>query len=163
ISLAAVNAPELCVASGIEAAINKLEAQMEDRGIFCRRLATSHAFHSHMMEPMLKEFAQEVRKLKLRPPKLRYLSNVSGKWISKEEAMSPDYWVRQLRRTVRFSAGLKELLKLSGCVFLEVGPGQALRKIVLQQSEGAKNLQVFSCFSAANKQTSEIEYMLEVV
>jgi phthiocerol/phenolphthiocerol synthesis type-I polyketide synthase E len=163
ISLAAVNAPGLCVASGGEVAINKLEAQMEGRGVFCRRLATSHAFHSHMMEPMLEEFTRQVTRLKPRPPKLRYMSNVSGKWISKEEATSPDYWARQLRRTVRFSEGVKELLKLSGCVLLEVGPEQALQKIVSLQGEDTKNLQVFSCLSPANKQSSEIERLLNVV
>jgi len=161
ISLAAVNAQDLCVVSGSEIAIDQLEAQLADKKIFCRRLATSHAFHSHMMEPMLEGFAEEVKMLKLKAPKIRYISNVSGKWITNEEVTSADYWVRHLRKTVRFSEGMKELMKLSGQVLLEVGPGQALQKIVLQQ--GAENLQVFSCLSSTNKQASEMESLLNVI
>jgi acyl transferase domain-containing protein len=163
ISLAAVNSTGLCVVSGSEVSINKLEEQLADKGIFCQRLATSHGFHSHMMEPMLEGFTGEVERLKLRAPKIPYISNVSGKLISKEEATNTDYWARHLRRTVRFSEGVEELMKLGGTLFLEVGPGQALQKLVLQQGEGTENLQVFSCLCPANKQTQEIEYILNVI
>ena len=163
ISLAAVNAPGLCVASGSEGALNELEAQLRGKGVFCRRLATSHAFHSHMMEPILEGFAEEVGKLKLRAPKVSYISNVSGKRITREEATSADYWVRHLRRTVRFSEGVKELMKVSGQVWFEVGPGQALQKIVMQHDESPKDLKVFSCLGHANKHATEMEHLLKTM
>jgi phthiocerol/phenolphthiocerol synthesis type-I polyketide synthase E len=163
ISLAAVNAPGLCVASGGEVAITQLEAQLTGKRIFCRRLETSHAFHSHLMEPMLGGFAEEVKRLKLNAPKINYISNVSGQWINVEEATSADYWVRHLRSTVRFSKGVQELMKSKGQVVLEVGPGQALRQIVMQQVEGTENLNVFSCLSQANKQATEMEHLLNAM
>ena len=60
ISLAAVNSPSLCVLSGTIDAIEDLERQLSGEGVICRRLHTSHAFHSAMMEPAMEEFAAVV-------------------------------------------------------------------------------------------------------
>ncbi len=69
LSLAASNAPNLCVVSGTHNAINALEKQLIARGVECRHLHTSHAFHSQMMEPILEPFLAELKKVKLNPPK----------------------------------------------------------------------------------------------
>ncbi|HYG64726.1 MAG TPA: SDR family NAD(P)-dependent oxidoreductase, partial [Thermoanaerobaculia bacterium] len=124
--LAAVNRPEVCVLSGTDEAIAALERELEGRGIEARRLHTSHAFHSAMMDPILPAFEAAVRKVTLRAPRLPYLSNVTGTWITAAEATDPGYWVRQLRGTVRFAAGVGELLADPDRVLLEVGPGNAL-------------------------------------
>src|SRR5262249_23547248 len=62
-----------------------------------------------------------------------YLSNLTGSWIRPEEACEPEYWVRHLRGTVRFSDCLAELLKDTDQVLLEVGPGRTLGRLVHQQ------------------------------
>ncbi|MCY1021701.1 beta-ketoacyl synthase N-terminal-like domain-containing protein [Pyxidicoccus sp. MSG2] len=125
LSLAASNAPALSVASGEEEAIAALEARLGERGVGCKRLRTSHAFHSTMMEPALAAFATRMRQVRLSAPSLPYVSNVTGTWISDAEAMDPDYYVRHLRESVRFSEGLETLLR-ERPVLLEVGPGRAL-------------------------------------
>jgi amino acid adenylation domain-containing protein len=132
LSLAAVNAPALSVVSGPAGPVEELRAALAARGVEARRLRTSHAFHSAMMEPALEEFAAEVRKVRLHPPQLRYLSNVTGAWITAGEATDPGYWVRHLRGTVRFSAGLAELLRDTDLALLEVGPGRTLSTLVKQ-------------------------------
>ena len=99
--LAAINGPNSCVVSGLPAAIGQLEEQWHKAGVAYQRLATSHAFHSGMVEPILKAFEQEVRKVKLKAPVIPYISNVSGTWIKKEEATHPGYWVGHLRQTVQ--------------------------------------------------------------
>ncbi|MEW6735407.1 MAG: type I polyketide synthase, partial [Acidobacteriota bacterium] len=132
ISLAAINGPTLCVVSGPTPAVERLEAQFIENGLPVRRLHTSHAFHSEMMSPILATFTEQVKNIKLNPPKIPYLSNLTGTWITDEEVMRPSYWAEHLRRTVRFSDGVSELLKDPQSVLLEIGPGQTLSTVVKQ-------------------------------
>ena len=75
-------------------------------------------------------FLQHVRRVDLNAPEIPYLSNLTGRWITTEQATDPGYWAQQLRQTVRFSSGIQELLKHSDHVLLEVGPGQTLTTLV---------------------------------
>jgi amino acid adenylation domain-containing protein len=126
LSVAAVNGPRRTVVAGPEPAIAGLEAALAGRGIDRRRLRTSHAFHSAAMEPALAPFAERLRRLRLAPPSVPFVSNVTGTWITAAEATDPAYWVRHLRGTVRFAGGLAELLREPGRLLLEVGPGNSL-------------------------------------
>ena len=126
VSLAAVNGPQMCVLSGTAEAIAEVEGRLEQACIDTRRLHTSHAFHSSMMDPVLDRFRAKLRTVRLHAPAISYLSNVTGTWITPEEATDPDYWVRHLRGTVRFGDGLSALLEDDGRALLEVGPGQVL-------------------------------------
>ncbi|NIM10749.1 MAG: acyltransferase domain-containing protein [Candidatus Aminicenantes bacterium] len=130
ISLAAVNGPQLCVVSGAHQAVDAFEKELKEKGYTGSRLHTSHAFHSNMMEPILAEFKQGVGRIRLREPEMPYISNISGTWITLEDAVDPGYWARQLRQTVRFGKGLEEVLKTDNAVFVEVGPGRALSTLV---------------------------------
>lgn len=132
VSLAAVNAPDQCVVSGPKQAIEQLIPQFEAEGIEVRQLRTSHAFHSSMMEPILEDFTAKVEQVNLHLPKIPFLSNVSGTWITDAEAVDPKYWGQHLRQTVRFSDNLSELLKNPDWILLEVGPGQTLTRMVRQ-------------------------------
>jgi phthiocerol/phenolphthiocerol synthesis type-I polyketide synthase E len=111
-----------------------LAAALATRGVAGRRLHTSHAFHSAMMEPVLDRFAAEVAKVDLSAPRLSYLSNVTGTWIKAEEATDPGYWARHLRQAVRFADGVAELVRAPGRVLLEVGPGSALTAMAKRQA-----------------------------
>jgi len=133
LSLAASNAPALCVVSGTDDAINALQNQLQ--GIECRRLHTSHAFHSPMMEPILEAFEKEVSKVRLNPPKMPFISNVTGTWITAEQAKDPNYWVKHLRSCVRFSEGISALLQEPNRILLEVGPGHTLSTFAKKHSE----------------------------
>jgi len=126
VSLAAVNEPSRCVVSGPAAAVAALESRLTERGVGTRRLHTSHAFHSPMMDPVLEPFAAELRKVELRPPEIPFISNLTGTWITAEEATDPDYWVRHLRRPVRFAQGVEELYQDPERILLEIGPGRTL-------------------------------------
>ena len=152
LSLATINAPQRCVVSGPNEAIDALQQQLEKQEVVCQRLHTSHAFHSKMMDPILEPFRQVLRRIKLREPQLPYVSNVTGDWITPELATSPDYWVDHLRSTVRFADGLQQILKEPDCVLLEVGPGQTLTKLA-RQNGISPTQQVIACGHDAN--TSE--------
>jgi acyl transferase domain-containing protein len=137
LSLAAVNGPSLSVISGTDDAVSELEGRLTAQGIGCRRLHTSHAFHSAMMEPILASFKELVAEVELHAPRVPYISNVTGTWVTEAEAQSPDYWARHLRQTVRFGEGAQELLRDPHHVMLEVGPGQTLTSLVRQQGTRA--------------------------
>ncbi len=133
LSVAAVNAPSLCVVSGTDEAIGALEAELLRDDIPARRLATSHAFHSAMMEPVLAPFTAALNSVSLHAPRTPYISNVTGTWIKDEEAVDPAYWTRHLRGTVRFADGADTLLE-GDYAFLELGPGSTLTTLTRQQS-----------------------------
>ncbi len=126
LSLATVNTPKLCVVSGPNEEVTELENKLTGDGVRCTRLHTSHAFHSSMMDPILKPFEATVASKDLHPPTIPFVSNVSGTWIRAEEAVNPSHWAKHLRNTVNFSDCLNELLKVPQRIFLEVGPGHTL-------------------------------------
>jgi len=138
LALAAVNGPALCVVSGPEPAVAALSTGLAAEGISLRRLRTSHAFHSAMMEPVLGPFAERVARTARRPPAIPLLSNLTGGWMSADEATDAEYWARHLRETVRFADGVSRLLSdpMAGGppVLLEVGPGRTLASLVKQQA-----------------------------
>ena len=144
VALAAVNRPSHSVLSGPRAAIDRIAAELAGRGVACRRLHTSHAFHSPMVEPMLAAFRDEVRQSGPQPPSLPYLSNLTGNWIRGEEATDPEYWVRHLRETVQFSAAAGVLLRDTEAVLLEVGPGITLATLARQHPARAPGRVVLS-------------------
>ncbi|MFB2983432.1 beta-ketoacyl synthase N-terminal-like domain-containing protein [Microseira sp. BLCC-F43] len=137
LAIAAINSDRLCVVSGAEHAIARLQDRLTSQNINCRQLHTSHAFHSAMMNPILETFAEEVKKVNLKSPKIPFISNVTGTWITAAEAVDPNYWGQHLRQTVRFAAGIAELLKQPERILLEIGPGRTLSTFAKQhQSQG---------------------------
>ncbi|PXW81734.1 acyl transferase domain-containing protein [Nitrosomonas sp. Nm84] len=124
--LAAVNGPALCVLSAPIAVMEVVEKNLTEKGVVSRRLHVSHAFHSSMVDAILPVFVEMVAKIKLHPPKIPFFSNLSGDWITPQEATDAGYWGRHLRGTVRFNDGLQKLLSDPAQVLLEVGPGETL-------------------------------------
>jgi phthiocerol/phenolphthiocerol synthesis type-I polyketide synthase E len=126
VSLGAINAFRLCIASGEIAAIDELVAMLTARGISAARLRSTHAYHSAMMESIVEPLADVLRRVTLHAPRIPYVSCITGTWITDGEATDPQYWARHLCRTVRFQSGLSTLLDDPQRVLLEVGPGQGL-------------------------------------
>ncbi len=130
LSLAVVNSPTQCVVAGPSPAIHKLESRLAEEQIDCQRLRTSHAFHSEMMESILEEFTKAAATIKLNPPQVPFISNVTGTWIQATDATDPHYWANHLRNTVRFADGIAELSKEAERFYLEVGPSRTLTALV---------------------------------
>ena len=147
VCVAALNSPRASVLSGPVSAIAALESQLEQAGIATRRLRTSHAFHSVMMEPMLAGFEAAVAKLALHTPTLPFVSGVTGQWITAEEATSAKYWARQCRQPVRFRAALETLLAKDVNLLLEIGPGKTLSSLALQQVSTDRRIPAISSFT----------------
>ena len=126
LALAVSAAPAVSVVAGPPAEVARFEERLAAEGLALQRLPTTHAFHSPMMQAAAEPFARRVAEVSMRAPKIPYISNVTGDWIRPEEATDPDYWVRHMCETVRFTEGLEKLLEDSRTVFLEVGPGRTL-------------------------------------
>ncbi|HSL82229.1 MAG TPA: type I polyketide synthase, partial [Thermoanaerobaculia bacterium] len=130
--VAAVNGPEAVVVSGPFEAVGALRERLAARGAGVRLLRTSHAFHSPSMDPAAGAFAARMEEVELRPPRIPFVSGVTGTWITAEEATDPAYWGRQLRAPVRFADGLGAVLATRDRVLLEVGPGRTLSTLARQ-------------------------------
>jgi phthiocerol/phenolphthiocerol synthesis type-I polyketide synthase E len=144
LSLAAVNGPRACVVGGPVACIEDFADRLAKDGVAVARLATSHAFHSAAMDEALAGFGAYLRTLKLAPPTIPFVSNVSGNWVAADEATSADYWVSQARQPVRFFDGLSTLLAEDGMALLEVGPGQILSGLARSHPRRAASVAVAS-------------------
>jgi len=132
VSLAAINAPTMTVVSGPVEDVEALENELGSENVSVRRLQTSHAFHSSLMQPAADKFAECVGQFQLKPPNIPFVSNVTGNWIRDEDATDPRYWAGQLRHPVRFADSIHALLEQPDRVFLEVGPGQVLTTLARQ-------------------------------
>ncbi|HJT56092.1 MAG TPA: SDR family NAD(P)-dependent oxidoreductase, partial [Ktedonobacteraceae bacterium] len=133
VCLSSINAPNTCVLAGPLDAITIVEQQLAQQAIAARRVETTHAFHSSMLAPVQDALTEVVRQVKLHEPQIPYLSNVTGTWITAEQATDPGYWAQHMCQTVRFAEGIAHLLSQNEHVLIEIGVGSALSSFVKQQ------------------------------
>jgi acyl transferase domain-containing protein len=139
VSVSAVNGRAICTVSGPDEEIADLWTRLESKGIAATKLHTSHAFHSSMMEPAVTPFRAFLSTVRLNHPAIPFVSNITGRWITSEDAVDPSYWARHLREKVQFAKGVRELAASSDSVLLEVGPGHALTTFAREcQSSGSR-------------------------
>ncbi|BCL17973.1 type I polyketide synthase [Micromonospora sagamiensis] len=129
-TIAAVNAHSSCVVAGDEAEMAVVERRLAEVGAVTRVLPVRRAFHTVHTEPALRAFADVLRTVRLRPPTVRFLSNLTGTWITDEQATDPQYWVAHVRGQVRFAAGVTVAAACPNPLFVEVGPGRGLGNLV---------------------------------
>ncbi|MCA0354198.1 MAG: SDR family NAD(P)-dependent oxidoreductase [Chloroflexi bacterium] len=165
VALAAVNSPSASILAGPAAALEAVARQCAADEVACRWLETSHAFHSAMLEPARAALTDLTCSLTLNPPAIPYVSNVTGTWITVEEATDPDYWARHMCQTVRFAAGAGALLEGEPALILEVGPGQALASFVKQHSACSRERmgQILSVLPTSHGRQAELAHVLETL
>ncbi len=138
LSLAAVNGPAVCVLAGPDGEIAAAEARLREGGVVCRRLETTHAFHSRMLEPIVAPLRRLLEGIELSAPAIPLLSDVTGTWFTPEQATDPGYWAEHLCSTVRFGDAAAELWRSPNRVLLEMGAGQALCAWALQHPAASR-------------------------
>jgi len=140
-SIAALNAPKNSVLSGAVQVIDWAEAQLRARGVTCHRVAIDVAAHSPAVDAILPEFETFMRTIPMASPSMPVISNVSGTWMTSDEACDPAYWARHLRNTVRFSDGLATLFAHDDSALLEVGPGTTMSSLArLHPAAGGRTI-----------------------
>lgn len=158
--VATVNGEQSCVVSGSFEELDQFEKFLEQKSIDYKRLETSHAFHSGMMEPMLEDFAKLLDSIPMETPKIPYISNLTGTWVT-DEVVTPEYWCEHLRHTVLFYEGVKTLLRKK-CIFVEVGPGKVLSSLVKQfKRSGLQNVKsVHNMIRHQKEKMDDVSYLL---
>ncbi len=162
LSIAAINGPALCVVSGPYEAVDALEKTLASRSVVSRRLHTSHAFHSAMVEPVVEPLRRLLEQVQLSAPSIPYVSCVSGTWIRADEATSPQYWAGHARAAVRFADGIATVSADGACVLLELGPGNALSTLALQNTRG-RSVPVVSSMQGIDRSANDRDFLLEAV
>lgn len=161
LSVAAINSDKIFVVSGTDEAIEAFQVVLDAKGILNKKLFTSHAFHSAMMDPVLNDFAGVVEKIKLNRPQKPIVSTVTGDFLTDREAQSPVYWTRHLRETVKFSAAIHTILEMSNPVLIETGPGTVCTTLVYQQ----QNKNTFAALASLDHKatTDSLKSMLQAL
>ncbi len=151
LSIASINTPNSCVLSGPTKQVAEVQQELEKDGTASRMLQTSHAFHSEMVEPILPDFVELLKDIQFNTPQIPYVSTLTGRWVTESEVKSSDYWSRHFRETVLFAAGIEELNKESGAIFIEVGPGCTLGRLVRQLSKRSGNVSLSTLGDSADE------------
>ncbi|NOH71943.1 acyltransferase domain-containing protein [Vibrio pectenicida] len=167
LDIAAVNYPELSVVAGELEAVKAFQYELEEEGIFCKHLDTSHGFHSSMMDPMLPDFKQVIDGIDLHAPQIPFVSSVTGEWISEDLAQDSDYWVRHVRNPVLFSHAFKTLMQeyQDGFFALEVGPGRSLESAAKQHFKEETDIEadIFSSLPTAKEVSLSGQYFVSTL
>ncbi|MDQ2792535.1 MAG: amino acid adenylation domain-containing protein [Bacteroidota bacterium] len=136
LDLAAVNSRRTVVVAGLAEAVAAFAELLSEQNIPNQLLATSHAFHSAMMEPAVAQFEKVVAQTPLAAPQLPIISSVTGAILTAPQATDPAYWAAQLRAPVQFAAALDTLLAETNPLLLEVGPGGVTTALAQQHRAG---------------------------
>lgn len=163
LSIAGIPSPGVCVVSGDKEAILQLKQGLDAQNITCYRLHASRAFHSYMMDPIIPKYTETLQKLTLNAPKIPFISNVTGTWITEAEARSPNYWANQLRDPVRFSQGLEVLFEDPNRILLEVGPEKILRTAALAHPAKTDQHRVLATMRQPQEEESDLHHLLNTV
>ena len=92
-----------------------------------------------MMNPILGDFETFLNTISLNKPRIPYISNITGDWITARDTANPGYWVTHLKETVRFADGIKQLMKEPNPLFIEIGPGRDLSALLVRHKEEDDN------------------------
>ncbi|GGF16081.1 polyketide synthase [Hymenobacter cavernae] len=162
LSVAAINSAKLCVVAGRDEDVATFARTLDGKEIPNRVLATSHAFHSAMMDPIVDDFQRVVESIPLHRPQKPIVSTVSGTWLTEAQAIDPGYWATHLRATVRFADALETILEQDAPLLLEVGPGTVTSTLARQQA-GPRPLTVLACLAAPKGTQSEYHSLLRTL
>lgn len=129
--ISVINSPKNYVTSGTKQQIIDLKGRLDKIGVTSVILKVSHAYHSSSMNNAAKEFIDKFVDISMNPPTRKFISNLTGDFITANDAINPDYWAAQIRSQVLFADGVINLLnKYSNPFFIEVGTGKSLLSAV---------------------------------
>jgi len=162
LDLASVNAPELCVVSGTNDALDRFQAALAAVDIQAIRVPIDIAAHSRMLKPILERFEAFLKGAKLAAPKIPIVSNLTGTWLTDAQARDPAYWRAHLSSTVKFGKGMSVLSEDPARIYIEVGPGRTMSSLV--KAQGAINAnQVINSLPHADEATDDRVHFLGAV
>lgn len=162
LDLAAINGPNLSVASGPQAALDALAETLASADIDFQRIPIDIAAHSRMLEPILTRFGDYLRSIPLAAPSIPIISNRTGHELTPEQATDPDYWVQHLRGTVHFADGINHIAATPNRAFIEVGPGKALCSLA-QQCASVEGDQTINVLRHPDQDTVDDAFFMSIL
>jgi acyl transferase domain-containing protein/acyl carrier protein len=120
VTIAAINGSNNIVLSGQAEAVEQVVQILDEAGVKTKQLQVSHAFHSHLMQPMLAEFESLASQINYSPPRLKIVSNLTGK-LADDAIATPQYWVDHVSQAVQFAESMETLVQQKYKVFVEIG------------------------------------------
>lgn len=122
--IAVVNATDAVAVSAEIPILDDIASLVTNNGWQSHRLSVSHGFHSRLVVPALDMFRDTLESVAFSPPRFPLFSNVSGDLARPEDLITPNYWVRHMRETVRFGDNVANArARFPHASMLIVGPG----------------------------------------
>ena len=159
VGIGVINGPESVVLSGLAGTVERVAKSLEADGIRTRALEVTHAFHSPLLEPILEEFESCARQVKYHAPRIRIISNLTGKTARADEMTTARYWREHMRRTVQFDAGLTAALETGCQTLLEIGPQPHLKALAVRSHASLESRIKISL----RRQRNDWDHMLETL
>ncbi len=163
LSIGVINEPNMCVVSGDSTRVKHFIESCEKENMHCHLLHTSHAFHSVMMEGILDDFSRVAATVNFSAPEIPFLSNVTGDWITQEQATDASYWVSHIRHAVLFNDGIVTLLKQPSRRLYEVGPGNSLSSVAKRHPGRSSRQLVITTMRHPREVRNDVEVLLESI
>ncbi len=159
LDIAIINGPS-CIVSGPVEVVEDFEKSLKSAKHICMRLEAYYGIHSHLMQPIVEKFTKVMETISLNPPEIAFISNMSGYWITEEEAMDPAYWAKQLTQTVCFSKGINEILNEDALTLIEVGPDRSLSALLRNFVNRDSQHSIFNIIRNPQENVSDTYYLL---
>ncbi|KAI9147475.1 Reducing polyketide synthase swnK [Paramyrothecium foliicola] len=144
VDIALFNTPTQTVISGSTDAVECIAAEHRKHGRMAKIVVTGHAFHSCHMDGMLADFQAVVDTVRFHPPQASIISSLDGGLVNNDRLNTPQYWLEQVRRPVRFSDAIQTLASHGVNVFIELGPEPVLcgmgAETLSNQAESQSNI-----------------------
>jgi polyketide synthase PksJ len=164
VSIAVVSGPADCVVSGPASGIEALSARLRSDGIDCRRVDVDRAMHSGLMDPAVDALRTQIAAIPASPPRMPFVSNVTGTWIAAHEATDPAYWAGHLRATVQLGRGVAVLCETFGdSCFLEVGPGRTVATAVIRHPSWRRTQEMITTLRHPAESVDDEAHLLDAV
>ena len=131
--VANINSTSQAVIGGATEAVEAAMATLRADDFNVVQLPVSHAFHTSIVSPASEPLRQTLERLRLAPPTVPLIANVSGDPYPMGPDAVPemiDLLSRQVASPVQFVKGLHTLYESGARVFVEVGPKRALHGFV---------------------------------
>lgn len=136
ICVAAFNSPQSCTLSGDADAIDSLHHRLRiiftETNVFLHELDVPAAYHSHTMDPILKDIEESIDLLDTNEMECKLISTVTGDSYCDDDFRTGQYWTRNIREPVLFEKALRATTQdkrsAGNVIFVEIGPRRALQR-----------------------------------
>jgi acyl transferase domain-containing protein/NAD(P)-dependent dehydrogenase (short-subunit alcohol dehydrogenase family)/acyl carrier protein len=164
LSLAAINTPSVCVVSGPKEEMEQLQAKMlSDHDLDCRQLHTSHAFHSHMMDPTVQPFREAVSACSTHPAQIPIISTITGRPLGSQETQDTEYWAKNIRETVHYADAVGQIIQRDNTILIEIGPGNTLITLAKNHPDKTENLRCVTSLRHPQQKVDDMAHLLTSV